>query len=103
MLRIAPRHPQPSARLTASGHAERVGPNVLSFAHWARLLDGDLFATTSRVDWATLLRRTFNLDVSRCARCDGPLRVRAVVTDLGSVQQLLALLRRPRDPPLAIA
>ena len=101
VLRIA--DAVPTAELTASGHVQRVGPNVLSFAHWARLLDGDLFATTSRVDWATLLRRTFDVDVSRCARCDGPLRVRAVVTDSGAVHQLLALLRRPRDPPRAIA
>jgi hypothetical protein len=93
----------PTAELTASGEAERVGPNVLSFQHWARLLDGKLYAQTARVDWALLLRRTFDVDVSRCARCDGPVRVRAVVTDSASVQKLLAALRRPRDPPLAVA
>ena len=93
----------PTAELTASGDAERVGPNVLSFAHWARLLDGELYAKNAQVDWPTLLRRTFDVDISRCARCDGPLRVRAVVTDPTSVQRLLAALRRPRPPPLAVA
>jgi len=26
----------PTVELTASGHAKRIGPNVLSFAHWQR-------------------------------------------------------------------
>jgi hypothetical protein len=99
VLRIT--EPVPTAELTASGHAERIGPNVLSFAHWQRLLEGQLYASTSRVDWATLLRRTFDVDIRRCARCDGPVRVRAVVTDADAIQKLLAVLRRPRDPPPA--
>jgi hypothetical protein len=99
VLRIT--EPVPTAELTASGHAERIGPNVLSFAHWQRLLEGQLYASTSRVDWATLLRRTFDVDIRRCARCDGPVRVRAVVTDADAIQKLLAVLRRPRDPPHA--
>ena len=93
----------PTAELTASGDALRVGPNVLSIVHWARLLDGQLYAKAARVDWATLLRRTFDVDISRCARCHGPLRVRAVVTDPASVQRLLAALRRPRAPPRVVA
>lgn len=99
VLRIT--EPVPTAELTASGHAERVGPNVLSFAHWQRLLEGELYASSSRVDWATLLRRTFDVDIRRCARCDGAVRVRAVVTDADAIHKLLAVLRRPRDPPRA--
>jgi len=40
-------------------------------------------------------------DIRRCARCDDPVRVRAVVTDADAIQKRLAVLRRPRDPPHA--
>ena len=58
-------------------------------------------ALSSRVDWATLLRRTFDLDVRICPRCSGRVTVRAVVTDPASVRKLLTALRRPRAPPAA--
>ena len=54
-----------------------------------------------RVDWATLLRRTFDVDVTRCTGCAGRMTVRAVVTDPASIDRLLAALRRARDPPVA--
>ena len=77
------------------------GPNILSIAHWDRLLGGALYAPLSRVDWATLLRRTFDVDVTRCTGCSGRMTVRAVVTDPASIHRLLAALRRARDPPVA--
>jgi hypothetical protein len=40
--------------LTASGHAERVAPNILSLEHWERLEAGELYATTSRLAHAAL-------------------------------------------------
>jgi hypothetical protein len=33
--------------------------------HWSRLLGGLLYAASPCVDWATLLRRTFEVDGSR--------------------------------------
>jgi hypothetical protein len=53
------------------------------------------------VDWALLLRRTFDVDVKRCRNCGGRMTVRAVVTDAASVAKLLGALRRSRDPPVA--
>jgi hypothetical protein len=91
----------PASALTESGYAELVGPNILSFEHWQRLGDGELYAHSSRVDWATLLRRTFATDVRICARCGGNLSVRAVVTDPDAIARLLTALRRARDPPVA--
>jgi hypothetical protein len=41
--------------LPASAFAERIGPNILSTLHWTRLLDGELFASSSRPDWALLI------------------------------------------------
>jgi hypothetical protein len=56
--------PAPSAR--------PAGPIVvddlmtLTAEHCHRILEGQLFATSSRGDWAILLRRTYGLDALRC-------------------------------------
>jgi len=55
--------------------------NVLSARHVARIKKGLLFAGTSNVPWATLLARTFEVDVKACPRYGGRPEVRAVVTD----------------------
>lgn len=46
-------------------------PNVLSARHLSRIGGGLLFAASSNVPWATLLARTFDIDVKSCARCGG--------------------------------
>jgi hypothetical protein len=75
-------------------------PNVLSARHLARIGGGLLFAGTSNVPWATLLARTFEVDVKSCARCGGRLEVRAVVTDHGIARKLLdAIPTAARAPP----
>ena len=91
----------PTSTLLVTGAALQVAPNILSIAHWDRLLGGELYAPLSRVDWATLLRRTFDVDVKRCTGCAGRMTVRAVVTDPASIARLLGALRRSRDPPVA--
>ena len=92
----------PTSTLLVTGAALPVAPNILSIAHRDRLLGGALFAAgLSRVDWATLLRRTFDVDVTRCTGCAGRMTVRAVVTDSASIDCLLAALRSARDPPVA--
>ena len=90
-----------TSSLTTTGKAEQVAPNVLSFAHWERILEGELYAPTARIDWRTLLKRTFDTELRVCVRCGGRLVIRAVVTDSASVAKLLAALRRPRAPPAA--
>lgn len=90
-----------TSTLLATGTAQREAPNILSVAHWQRLLGGELYAPLSRLDWATLLRRTFDVDVLHCHGCRGRMTVRAVVTDPTSIARLLGALRRPRDPPVA--
>jgi hypothetical protein len=64
-------------------------PNVLSARHLARIGGGLLFAATSSVPWATLLARTFEIDVKACTRCGGRLEVRAVVTDHDIARRIL--------------
>ena len=75
-------------------------PNVLSARHLARIGGGLLYAATSNVPWATLLARTFDVDVKACARCAGRLEVRAVVTDHDIVRRILdAFPTAARAPP----
>jgi hypothetical protein len=73
----------------AAGDAALLAPNILSVKHWTRLHHGLLYAAVPRVDWATLLRRSFEVDVSQCARCGGPLRVLGEVTEPAMVQLIL--------------
>lgn len=76
-----------------------VAPNVLSIAHWERFGGGELYAPLSRLDWATLLKRTFAIDLRVCPRCGGRLLVRALVTEPAAIAARLDALRRSRDPP----
>ncbi len=50
---------------------------------------------TPRVDWAQLLRKTFDLDVFACVRCGGRRRVLADVTAPGGVRAILEHLGLP--------
>jgi hypothetical protein len=52
-----------------SGAGKLVAPHVLSVTHWNRILDGELYAPSSRVDWRTLLKRTSEHDLRVCVRC----------------------------------
>ncbi len=72
-----------------------------SLRHWDRLLGGALYAAIERVDWATLLRRSFGVDVLACAQCGGRLRVLGEVTDAAAVRLVLESLGLPTDAPRA--
>jgi hypothetical protein len=74
-------------------------PNMISVQHWDRLLGGLLYATAPRVDWATLLRRSFATDVLECPKCHGRLRVLAVITEREPVRRVLAHLGMPTEAP----
>jgi hypothetical protein len=52
-----------------------------------------------RLDWASLLRRTFALDVFTCARCGGPRLILAVVTRRDTARRLLLAMGLPADAP----
>jgi hypothetical protein len=90
---------RPAVAHTLTEHELRLAPNVLSVAHWSRLLGGALYAATTRVDWATLLRRFFKVDVLTCARCGGRLRVLGKITDPALVRLVLESVGLPRHAP----
>lgn len=77
---LSKRHSPPSSTLLVTGAALSVAPNILCLALWDRLFGGELYAPLSRVDWATLLRRTFDVNVTRCTRCERRMTMRAVVS-----------------------
>ncbi|WNG59767.1 ATP-dependent helicase HrpA [Archangium gephyra] len=48
-----------------------------------------------RVDWAQVLRRTFDFDVFACVRCGGRRRLLAYVKQAGAVRAILEHLGLP--------
>ena len=53
---------------------------------------------TSRIDWASLLRRVFKVDVLACARCGGRMRVISVIEEPTVIEKLLRHLGLPHVP-----
>ena len=74
-------------------------PPVISPKHWDRLLGGALYAATVRIDWPTLLRRTFLVDVLECPSCHGRLKVLGAVLDPHAAAMLLERHGLPLEPP----
>lgn len=66
-----------------------------------RVLEGELCASSSRLDWRTLLKRTFEVDLRVWVGCGGKLAVRAVLSEPAVIAKMLDALRRPRAPPAA--
>jgi hypothetical protein len=87
-----------SERLTRSPHETRREIAGGKARETTRLLDGLLVMTSHRVDWATLLRRSHDLDVLECPRCHGRLRPMAVVRDKAQARRFLAHLTLPHEP-----
>src|SRR4029077_7957613 len=69
-------------------------PTIITLKHWSRILDGELFAMSSRVDWAVLLQRTFGKGALRCPQCDAKMRVIATSHRTGGGEKDSALPRR---------
>ena len=73
-------------------------PTLITVKHWNRILDGELFAMSSRVDWAVLLQRTFGFDALRCPRCDARMRALATITEPTTVKKILSHLGVRTEP-----
>jgi hypothetical protein len=84
---------------TQPGDVNRLAPNVIAVKHWDRLLGGLLYTAQPHVDWATLLRRSFSVDVLECPKCHGRLRMIAVITERQAARRILAHLGLPTEPP----
>jgi len=86
------------------GPAIEVYPNAITVSHWNRLLNGELLATSPRVAWATLLKRTYSVDAMICPRCGGRLRLMAVINDRATAHKIidhLGIGAHPKPMPRA--
>jgi hypothetical protein len=73
-------------------------PTAITVKHWARLVDGALYAASSRLDWASLLQRTHGIDALVCPVCEGRLRPIATITDLDIARKILHALGHRAHP-----
>ena len=90
-----------SASSASSGHVVPVAfddPPVIAVTHCNRILDGALFAMSSRLDWAVLLQRTFGFDALRCPRGDATMRLLATIPEPLAVKTILSHLGMRTDP-----
>ncbi len=55
--------------------------------------------SSHRIDWATLLRRVWDLDVLRCPACDGRMRMIAAIEDRTAIVKILEHLGVPTELP----
>jgi hypothetical protein len=73
--------------------------NLITVNHWDRLLSGVLLAKSRHLPWATLLRRTFEIDVTRCRKCHDRIRILCAITQRTTIKKILEHLGMPADPP----
>ncbi len=55
----------------------------------------------SRMDWATLLKRVWGVDILQCERCPGRLRFIAVIQERSVIVRILDHLGLPSEPVVA--
>jgi len=94
---------RPSANATESSPAllvtaTRDDPAVITVKHWGRLLEGALYAASSRLDWAVLMKRTHGLDVLVCPRCQATMRPIATITEPAAIRDILIHLDVRAEP-----
>jgi hypothetical protein len=90
---------------SASKLRSRLAPKRSEAAASARC-EEDLAAVPRRGPyrpWAALLKRTFGLDVLACPRCEGRMRLLAMVTEPKSVTRYLRGLGEPTEAPARTA
>lgn len=90
----APTRPCPTTWVARGQGGVALGDIVItefgiSVRHLDRLPGGLVLATSPRVEWAKLLRRTFAIDALRCPHCTGRLRLLAALTEKATVTKIL--------------
>jgi len=94
----AARTPPSSAVLASPPLAGRASFATITESHHARVLHGALLATSPRVEWSKLLRRTFAEDVLVCPRCEGRMRLVAAVQNAAEAARFLAAVAERSQP-----
>jgi len=86
-----------TSSLAESGRRRARGRQHPFIAHWERLGGGELYAPLSRVDWATLLKRTFAIDIRVCCAAEDPSLCAPSSPSLTAIAARLDALRRAVD------
>ena len=71
---------------------------TITQSHQARVLHGAVLATSPRVEWSKLLRRTFAEDVLVCPRCQGRMRLVAAVKNAAEATRFFAAVAERSQP-----
>ncbi len=54
----------------------------------------------SKLTWARLLKRVFDIDVETCSRCGGKMKIIASIEDPRVIKKILSHLGLPSKPPM---
>ena len=65
----------------------------------SREIDASRIPGFRRTSWAVLLKRVFLVDALACPKCDGRMKILAVITNPDSVRAILDNLRIPSEAP----
>lgn len=56
----------------------------------------------SRISWARLLKRVFNIDVTKCNKCNGQMKIIAAIEDPKVIRKILSHLGLPTKAPTTL-
>jgi hypothetical protein len=96
--------PAPAEAASAANQDQEVGATPPLPSPPEDIFPAQQIPRPKRTPWATLLRRVFDVDALRCARCSAPLVVLAFITDPAALVRILEHLGLPTTlPPIAPA
>lgn len=103
--RLAAIVPRPRVHLTRfagvfAPHYKYRSMVVLKPMAKAQIPESDEAPGKSRIHWAQLLKRVFGLDVDRCQRCQGPMKILSAIEDPMTIKKILTHLGIPHKPPM---
>jgi hypothetical protein len=107
--KVVPGHDAPRSKRPACGSDLEPDPTQPQDPKVQALMEhyqkaNDARRQPSRIDWATLLKRTFGIDLSTCSKCGGKRRVIATIKDGPAIKKVLEHLGLPSEPlPMAPA
>jgi hypothetical protein len=82
----------PHARLRAA-----IVPTPAPTAHAADCAHA--LGASMRMSWARLLKRVFDIDIERCPRCGGKLKIIAAIEEPAVIERILTHLGLSAQPP----
>ena len=100
---VASTMPEPAVMASASDlravARASSNPTRSTVEPWRRLRGGELYAASSRVEWAVLLRRTYRIDALRSPICAGRTCLMSTLTDPCVVKKNPRAPRPPQSSP----